>query len=133
MKADKEDAIKQIFQTLPHRLGVARMAENYILYSGKKSWTSISSEVDRIDEMISCVRLQWQMKPGKYNVFSAGREFDLVPIGNIKGMVHVVCKDKFKSMLDDSSRRTNYLKNILQELRVGSNASLRKHVLHSKF
>lgn len=61
--------------------------------------------VDRIDIALRCVRLRWQKSLGKSEVLSAGRAFGLVLIDSIKELAHIVSKDLFILMFDDSFKQ----------------------------
>lgn len=47
--------------------------------------------------------------PGKLRALSVGRELDLIPIGSIKGLVHIVPKDPFILTVDGDSVRKKRL------------------------
>lgn len=61
--------------------------------------------MDAIDEVLDCIRLQWQRVPSEHNRFLAGSEFGLIPVECIREVVHVVPRDCFMSQTTACSQR----------------------------
>lgn len=48
---------------------------------------------DKINEVLSCIRLWWQKTPGEENLLSVAREYSLILIDSLHGLMHVFSTD----------------------------------------
>ena len=55
--------------------------------------------LDDFDKTLNCIRLRWQRNEGIVDKLQPSKEYGLVPVESIRGVVHVVRKDPFLSSL----------------------------------
>lgn len=71
-------------------------------------------KLDKIDDILSCVRLQWQRTPEKCGQLPAITDYELTPIDSIRGLVRIVCKNIFIQDIHKLLRRINVVKNVFE-------------------
>ena len=61
--------------------------------------------VDGIDSSLNCIRLKWQRTEGEEGTLSCSKQFGLIPIDSVRGLVHIVRADAAMGLISDTVAR----------------------------
>lgn len=79
--------------------------EEHVFVQFYKVIGSNDVRVDGIDSSLNCIRLKWQRTEGEEGTLSCSKQFGLIPIDSVGGLVHIVRADAAMSLISDTVAR----------------------------